>query len=218
MFSIPMCCTGGVITPHSTSCDFCGHPIPVPNQELHQLRCQKQTHIPTDGALLSKAPSGRQRMNHQDLKSSSENNARRPTANASQVRLAGRRRKNKGGIGKIDADLGEDLDSLLAEMKLADERCNFPGCRKSVNLLGMKCQFCCSRFCVSHSLAEIHGCGEAVKKHSRQQIAEQLRGRGSGRKLKSVDPTRRVQLQKRLDRKIGDLSSERQRKKPSNSS
>ena len=118
VFSLPMCCTGGAITPHSTSCDFCGHPVPVPKQELHQLRCPKQIPIPTDGALSSKAPSGRQQINYQALKSSSENSARRPAANS---RIARRRRKNKGGNGKIDANLGEDLDSLKAEMKLADE-------------------------------------------------------------------------------------------------
>ena len=47
---------------------------------------------------------------------------------------AASKKKGKGGANKID-DCGDDIDSLLAEMKISDERCKYQGCRKSTNLL-----------------------------------------------------------------------------------
>jgi len=36
-----------------------------------------------------------------------------------------------------------------------------------VKLFGRICPFCRNMFCLSHSMAEIHGCGEAAKKSQR---------------------------------------------------
>ena len=61
----------------------------------------------------------------------------------------------------------EDLDSLLAAMKQADSTCSHPKCKKQVNVLGMRCRFCQRKYCVEHSIPEVHGCAEEAKKHAR---------------------------------------------------
>ena len=68
---------------------------------------------------------------------------------------------------KSEPAVEEDLDSMLAEMALADSTCGHHGCKKNVNVLGFRCQFCQRRYCMSHNIPELHGCGEEAKKHAR---------------------------------------------------
>ena len=66
----------------------------------------------------------------------------------------------------------DDLDTLLTEMTLADSKCGFERCRKSTNLIGMRCMFCRKRFCVGHSVAEVHGCGEQARRHAKRDLRQ----------------------------------------------
>ena len=106
----------------------------------------------------------------------------------------------------------DDLDAMLAEVSLADSTCSSPKCRKGTNLLGMRCQFCNQRFCMAHSIPEVHGCAEAVKKHARSQISRESQGVS---RAKPISSSKRAQLQRKLDKKVESLSSERQHKRPS---
>lgn len=36
--------------------------------------------------------------------------------------------------------------------------------------MGQNCELCKSRYCMKHSLAEVHGCGEAIKKKEREDF------------------------------------------------
>lgn len=173
------------------NCEICERQIPVGNWTLHKLRCNSQH---------SKHPQDVIGRHHQPKSSA----CKAPPRHKARDRV-----KHKGRQRSTNEDT--DLDSLIAEMTATDKRCGYPECRKEVSMLGMKCQFCCRRFCVSHSLPEVHGCGEPAKRHARQQFRTS-RGGGGGGKLSS---TNRVQLQKKLDKKIDKLSSARSHKKPS---
>ena len=194
-------------------CEFCGRQIPVSNIELHKLRCTKrpQASVPKDN------PQGNASSSQSVPRAKSVKTSRKVgDSKDSHSKSTASKKKGRAAASKID-DCGDDLDSLLAEMKISDERCKYPGCKKSTNLLSARCQFCGARFCFAHSLAEIHGCGDAAKRHARQQISKELQ-RGSRGAAKSTNPTQKAKLQKQLERKIDKLSHERQRKKQSGDS
>ena len=98
----------------------------------------------------------------------------------------------------------EDLDTLLAEMTLADSTCKYSQCSKRVNVLGILCKFCRNRFCMEHSLAEVHGCGEAAKQEARRGVQRQ------GTKTRVFT---RSQLETHLARKLEEKSNARQKKR-----
>jgi len=108
---------------------------------------------------------------------------------------------------KVSAVGGNDLDAMLAEMTLQDSTCGFPKCKKTINLLGLRCQFCNRRFCMEHSIPEVHGCSDPANKHAQQQ---KLKGPSQN---KNIDPVRHAQLQKKLNKKTVDFSSRRETKR-----
>lgn len=169
-------------------CVICGCTVPLLNWELHQIQCEKQQRRrvaagvgdPTTGT----GTSSKTAKNHKTKQ--------KPSTKSSQ--------KNPPE---------DDLDALLAEVKLADSTCNFSKCKKTVNLIGVCCQFCRRRYCLSHSLAEVHGCGEAAKQHSVKQLHREMT---KGHK-DSQSAVRRTQLQSKLNRKIEEKSRSRSSKK-----
>ena len=108
----------------------------------------------------------------------------------------------------------EDFDSLCAQFQKLDTVCNFPKCKTLVATLGVNCKFCLVRFCLTHSMAEVHGCGEEARKTARQQMLREGRiTPGSGTVSHKLDRDKRAQLNKRLDKKLTEKSDQRQRKK-----
>ena len=103
----------------------------------------------------------------------------------------------------------DDLDAMLAEITLMDSLCDFQGCRKNVNLLGLQCQFCYRRFCMEHTIPEVHGCADAAKRQARQVIKP--------RQASSSNDAKRARLQKKLDSKLEQFSSGRRSKVKSSS-
>lgn len=119
--------------------------------------------------------------------------------------------KGKPTLGSAD---GEDFDALIAAAIKADRTCGFPHCKTSVTTLGQLCHHCQRLFCLSHHIPEVHGCGEKAKAQARQRISrEGILYPGSGSKDKSLDATKRAQLQQRLDKKLSELTSQRKSKK-----
>ncbi|XP_035395350.1 DNA-binding protein SMUBP-2 isoform X1 [Cygnus atratus] len=108
----------------------------------------------------------------------------------------------------------EDIDALISAAIKADNTCGFPRCKASVTTLGQLCPHCNRRYCLSHHVPEVHGCGEKAKAHARQRISrEGVLYPGSGSKDKSLDPAKRAHLQRRLDKKLSELTSQRKSKK-----
>lgn len=108
----------------------------------------------------------------------------------------------------------EDFDALVSAVVKADNTCSFAKCSASTTTLGQLCMHCNRCYCLSHHLPEIHGCGEKARAHARQRISrEGVLYAGSGTRDRALDPAKRAQLQRRLDKKLGELSSQRTSKK-----
>nr|XP_020639747.1 DNA-binding protein SMUBP-2 [Pogona vitticeps] len=117
---------------------------------------------------------------------------------------------------KVEDAAEEDFDAMISAAIKDDNTCSFFKCKASIATLGQLCPHCNKRYCLSHHIPEIHGCGEKAKAHARQRISrEGVLYAGSGVKDKSLDPTKRAHLQRRLDNKLSELSSQRTRKKKS---
>ncbi|KFO93163.1 DNA-binding protein SMUBP-2, partial [Buceros rhinoceros silvestris] len=123
--------------------------------------------------------------------------------------------KGKAAVKSGAADAaGEDIDALISAAVKADTTCGFPRCKASVTTLGQLCLHCHRRYCLSHHVPEVHGCGEKAKAHARQRISrEGVLYPGSGSKDKSLDPAKRAHLQRRLDKKLSELTNQRKGKK-----
>ncbi|NWU71552.1 SMBP2 protein, partial [Pterocles burchelli] len=132
--------------------------------------------------------------------------------------LQGSSRKKEKSEAKVKSGAGsvaeEDIDALISAAIKADNTCGFPRCKASVTTLGQLCLHCNRRYCLSHHVPEVHGCGDKARAHARQRISrEGVLYPGSGSKDKSLDPTKRAHLQRRLDKKLSELTSQRKSKK-----
>ncbi|XP_077978180.1 DNA-binding protein SMUBP-2-like [Glandiceps talaboti] len=103
----------------------------------------------------------------------------------------------------------EDLDKLLQDVMKTDNTCHFYGCKESTRTLGQTCQCCHKLYCFTHHMAEIHGCGNRAKHLARQQLHKQT---SSSTKDKTSDPAKRANLQRKMDKKMNELSEKRRPK------
>ncbi|XP_068800651.1 DNA-binding protein SMUBP-2 isoform X5 [Struthio camelus] len=116
--------------------------------------------------------------------------------------------------GAASAASEEDIDALISAAVKADNACGFARCQAGVTTLGQLCLHCSRRYCLSHHIPEVHGCGEKAKGHARQRLSrEGVLYPGGGAKDKALDPAKRAHLQRRLDKKLNELSSQRKSKK-----
>ncbi|NWX17947.1 SMBP2 protein, partial [Aegotheles bennettii] len=146
--------------------------------------------------------------------------ARREQARRAQepsASQASSRRKGKSeakGKPAVKGGAEDDIDALISAAIQADSTCGFPPCKANVTTLGQLCPHCNGRYCLSHHLPEVHGCGDKAKAHARQRISrEGVLYPGSGSKDKSLDPAKRAHLQRRLDKKLSELTSQRKSKR-----
>ena len=123
------------------------------------------------------------------------------------------KKKNEKKTKKSKTNNDDDFDILCEEMHRMNSVCNFDDCKTKVSVIGVNCSYCTQRFCLQHSMAEIHGCGAAAKLAARRQICKDGKSILSGIGAQSIDPTKRVHLQRKLDKKIGTLSDDRKGKK-----
>lgn len=101
----------------------------------------------------------------------------------------------------------EDIDALLESFSKENSKCVFSKCPKSIKTLGQKCQYCQQMFCLSHHMAEIHGCGNAAKVKARQDISKY-----QGSKPHPMNNIKKAQLQRKLDNKLNNMEDERKKK------
>lgn len=69
-----------------------------------------------------------------------------------------------------EATHSNNLDDMLTKVKKVDDTCAFHNCKKRTNDFAIDCKYCNSRFCTSHALPEIHGCGEAVRRDEKRKF------------------------------------------------
>jgi len=122
-----------------------------------------------------------------------------------------KKNKKKKSISKDNPE--DDFDELCEGFQKLDKVCNFPKCKTLVATLGVNCVFCLVRFCLTHSMAEVHGCGQEARRVARQQITRE--GKlvpGSGLVNHKPDQGKRDQLARRLEKKVGTLAGQRKQK------
>ncbi|XP_049286038.1 DNA-binding protein SMUBP-2 [Anopheles funestus] len=106
----------------------------------------------------------------------------------------------------------KNLDKVLEAVKIVDLTCDFKGCKQKTNLVGTDCSFCKDRFCFKHSLPEIHGCGEAVKRKERELFLHPMTGKAKAEQYE------KQKAQVRLTQKLKQMSLERKQKPSSGGS
>ena len=168
----------------NVECNSCGRSIPKSNIELHKLRCSVIAVEAVKNTESVKKPKKKKE----------------------------KKKKESTPVDDVNGD--DEFDTLCEQFQKLDKVCNFPKCKVLVATIGVNCKFCMIRFCLSHSMAEIHGCGDEARKAARQQITRE--GRlvpGSGLINHKPDKDKRAQLEKKLEKKLGEKNSQRQRKK-----
>lgn len=69
-----------------------------------------------------------------------------------------------------DAVTANNIDDVIKKVKAVDYSCSFNKCKNRTKDFAIDCKFCNGRFCTSHGLPEIHGCGEAVRREERRKM------------------------------------------------
>jgi predicted nucleic acid binding AN1-type Zn finger protein len=95
----------------------------------------------------------------------------------------------------------EDFDSVIAEFQEKDKRCSWTNCRIAVDLVGLTCVHCKQRFCISHGLPEMHGCGVAACKAAKHEFHHP--------KPAKPDLLKRSAMSKKLEKKLTKMAEER---------
>ena len=171
-------------------CPHCNKDVITANYALHELNCLRNQRTKSAGAAVNNAQS----QNKENRQSSKKKNRQSVTSK----------------LEKIDSD---DFDALIAAATKIDDNCAFKKCKVKVRTLGQNCEYCGHRFCLSHHIPEIHGCGDVAKAQVRAtHIKEGVLYRSSMTAPPPQDPAKKAQLQKRLDKKINDMTSKRSTK------
>ncbi|NWU07040.1 SMBP2 protein, partial [Cephalopterus ornatus] len=176
-------------------------PRPLP-QPQHPGR---NTPVPAEPAGNSEG-SGKVDLKSLHLERVQREKARREEAvrKVQEPRTSSRKKDKSEAKGKPAAGSGaeEDFDALISAAMEADRTCAFPRCKASVTTLGQLCHHCHRCYCLSHHIPEVHGCGDKAKAHARQRISRE-----------GVLYPKRAHLQRRLDKKLSELTSQRKGRK-----
>lgn len=167
-----------------STCSLCKKRVPSCNLELHSLRCEQ---------ILRINLGGRSKMERSEETHAGTNS--KPLKNKAKTKPSSAKQPE------------EDFDKMLASFTKLDTQCAFNACKQSIRTLGQLCKCCERTYCLSHHIPEIHGCGEAAKVRARQ-----LASKPKSAKPKALDATRKVQLHRKLDKKLEEMSEQRTKK------
>ncbi|KAK0042710.1 DNA-binding protein SMUBP-2 [Biomphalaria pfeifferi] len=178
-------------------CCHCQKNIRIANLALHELHCsrlKKTKDINTEGGEKISEQGGAKK---KEVKATEK---KKPPMKSQTHKVA-------EVLGKIDPN---DFEGLIASITELDSKCAFRKCKTLTNTLGRNCEHCTRRFCLTHLMPEVHGCGDAAKEAARRVISrEGVLHSGSGVPNKKPNPARRAQLELKLEKKIGDLTNKR---------
>ncbi|KAJ8971152.1 hypothetical protein NQ314_000850 [Rhamnusium bicolor] len=68
------------------------------------------------------------------------------------------------------ASNSENIDEILEKVTTVDNTCSFTKCKNRTKDIAIHCKYCNKRYCTTHGLPEIHGCGEAVKRDEKRKF------------------------------------------------
>lgn len=105
-----------------------------------------------------------------------------------------------------DAVNSKNIDEVLKKVKDVDYRCSFTKCKNRTKDFAIDCKFCNGRFCPSHGLPEIHGCGEAVRREEKRKMLHPQ---------PKLSQEKHSQAQQKLSMKLRQMQLERKGAGPS---
>lgn len=180
----------------SEICKHCQKNILRDNLVLHELHCSKQNNPSTTqgkdkiGLIVTKKDN-----------ESKEKKKEKPKKSHVQ--------KASDILSKVADD---DFEGLIATITELDSKCAFNKCKTLTNTLGRNCEYCTRRFCLTHLMPEIHGCGAAAKTAARRIISRDgVLHSGSGVPDRKPNQARRAQLESKMEKKLGELAGKRAR-------
>ena len=185
----------------SSQCSFCSKLIPLQNMLVHSARCSKVDAIKNAAAAAIEAGDC----------SATDAGVKKKKKQQSKVEVS--------NVKEPFAEAGSDFDAVIASAIRENWTCSYVKCKASVRTLGQNCEYCSKRYCLSHHIPEVHGCGDRAKIRARQVISERgILYAGSGVPVaKASDGIKRKQLEKKLHNKLDKLSEDRQRSKKKSS-
>lgn len=167
-----------------TMCKYCSKFILLSNFQMHELHCSK--------------------MNRPQIKE--------PKLESEKVKSATSTKKPESKIKQVDfSKASNDFDELIEMSEKLNNICNFDKCKVKIQILGQTCEFCRHRFCLQHSLAEVHGCGDAAKQSARSHIRQTGNLNTNGQSKSYQDQLKRDYAEKKLKEKIQNMQKERGR-------
>lgn len=183
-------------------CKHCSKDVIRANFSLHEIHCARMQKEASQNAKSAK--------NRKDSAKNRPEDIKKPQSGKKNAKT----NAEKEVIAKLQNVDPDDFDALIASTKELDSKCNFTKCKVKTMVLGHTCEFCQRRFCLNHSMPEVHGCGDEVRAQARATIIKEgVLYRGSGVPSKLPDPKKKALLQKKMDKKLTDMEAERQRKK-----
>ncbi|KAL4229741.1 DNA-binding protein SMUBP-2 [Mactra antiquata] len=179
-FDLPMASDGKI------NCTICKKKVLKSNLQLHELHCAVKSKEKQEDVKV-----------HQKLKKQND-------VKSSHQRLFDKKLMEK--VEKIDKD---DIDALIETVTKMDSFCCFKKCKTKVKTLFHECTYCGGRYCMSHHIPEVHGCGDAARKQASATISKDG---VLSRKLPKPDEVKKAQLQRNLNSKLTEMSAKRKSK------
>ncbi|RNA28636.1 DNA-binding SMUBP-2 [Brachionus plicatilis] len=132
-----------------------------------------------------------------------------PKQEVSNKKTAGSGKNSKVKKNPLETAKTDDFDELLEMFQKSNSVCNFQGCKVLVQTLGQNCEFCRSRFCLKHCLAEAHGCGDEAKAQARAHIRKTGNLQVNEKQSSYAEKIRHQYNEKKLHEKIETMRAER---------
>ncbi|XP_066249547.1 DNA-binding protein SMUBP-2 [Euwallacea similis] len=102
-----------------------------------------------------------------------------------------------------EATTSKKVDEAIENVKALDNVCTYTKCKTKINLFAIDCKFCKGRFCSTHGLPEVHGCGEAIKREERREYLHPE---------PKLTKDKHNEVQTKLTMKLKEMQSERKSK------
>ena len=123
--------------------------------------------------------------------------------------------KEQVKVKKSTLEAANEFDEIIEACQKMNNICNYEKCKTQIHVLGQTCKFCNYRFCLQHSLAEIHGCGDKAKQEARAHIRQTGNlnvNAGSRPTSSAAQKIRQEYAEKKIKEKLSQMQSERKPK------
>lgn len=189
-------------------CPCCGKHILEDNFDIHEVRCQRMKRLEQAKEREMK-PAGS--ISATELKKKAKKQKKKGKKDPQGPLGKGPGRDAKGEQKRKEAE----VEALMATMTEENRYCQFKKCRELVVTTGLICDFCKLKFCLTHSLAEAHGCQDAARRSARQgaqRDAGRIRNGFLLSAVKNPNAEQKEQARRKLQKSLQDKASQRKAK------